>query len=75
MPFFVGDECDYAAFLRGTAKALFPIEAGLEAAGIADILPDWSQRTRAADVAAVVVAFSGFPVACSDIDPPGPPHE
>lgn len=36
----------YEGFLRGQANALFPIEAALEAAGIASILPDWTQRIR-----------------------------
>ena len=36
----------YEGFLRGQANALFPIEAALEAAGVASILPDWIQRIR-----------------------------
>lgn len=43
----IGKPRYYAAFLRGQAEALFPIEAALERNGIASILPDWPQRARA----------------------------
>lgn len=36
----------YAAFLSGMAGALLPLEARLEAAGVAARLPDWSARRR-----------------------------
>ena len=38
---------DYARFLHGHAAAILPMEAALEAAGIAAWLPDWPQRARA----------------------------
>lgn len=38
----------YAGFLRSQADALFPLETALAAGGIAEILPDWPQRARAA---------------------------
>jgi heme oxygenase len=41
-----GGELGYAAFLRGSAAATFPIEYALEAAGVASLLPDWKQRSR-----------------------------
>lgn len=41
---------DYAAFLRAQAAALVRLEAALERAGIAAILPDWAERRRAAQI-------------------------
>lgn len=36
----------YEGFLRSQAEALFPIEAALEACGIENLIPDWTQRVR-----------------------------
>jgi heme oxygenase len=36
----------YGAFLQAHARALLPLEAGLEAAGAEDLLPDWPERAR-----------------------------
>ncbi|WP_439816131.1 biliverdin-producing heme oxygenase [Zavarzinia sp. CC-PAN008] len=38
----------YGAFLATHAAALLPLEAALEQAGVADLLPDWPQRRRSA---------------------------
>lgn len=43
---------DYAAFLRVQAAALIGLETALERAGIAALLPDWTQRRRAAQLRA-----------------------
>ncbi|WP_018747252.1 biliverdin-producing heme oxygenase [Chitiniphilus shinanonensis] len=37
---------DYRAFLVAHARALWPLECGLEAAGVARLLPDWPERRR-----------------------------
>ena len=46
---------DYLLFLKAQAAAHLPIEAALDAAGVAALLPDWPQRRRgellAADLA------------------------
>jgi heme oxygenase len=42
----------YRRFLRAHARALAPVEQALEAGGIADLLPDWPQRSRRAALAA-----------------------
>jgi heme oxygenase len=39
-------EHEYIAFLQKTARALFPIEAALEAASVATIVSDWPARSR-----------------------------
>ncbi len=36
----------YEGFLRSQAEALFPIETALEAGGIENLIPDWTQRIR-----------------------------
>jgi heme oxygenase len=36
----------YEGFLRSQAEALFPIEVSLEAGGIENLIPDWTQRIR-----------------------------
>jgi heme oxygenase len=46
----------YRRFLRAHARALPPVEQGLEAAGIADLLPDWPDRSRRAALAADLAA-------------------
>lgn len=47
----------YARFLSMSAQALLPLEADLEAAGVADLLPDWSRRSRAAALRADLAIF------------------
>jgi len=39
---------DYRVFLAANAAAVAPLEAWAEAAGAADVLPDWPARRRAA---------------------------
>jgi heme oxygenase len=46
MRMLAGGEPGYAAFLRGSAAAVFPLENALEAARVASILPDWELRSR-----------------------------
>ena len=43
---------DYRVFLAANAAAVAPLEAWAEAAGAADVLPDWPARRRAAALAA-----------------------
>ncbi len=50
---------EYAAFLRGTAAALFPIEHALETAGVAAIIPDWNERSRRQTLARDLAEFGG----------------
>jgi heme oxygenase len=45
--FRLAEASGYRAFLRATASAHLPAEAGLEAAGAARVLEDWPQRRRA----------------------------
>lgn len=42
----------YGAFLNASYAALAPLELALEQAGVAEQLPDWSQRARRAALAA-----------------------
>jgi heme oxygenase len=44
--FDLGDRAGYSEFLLAQAGAFLPIEAALNLAGAADILPDWSDRMR-----------------------------
>jgi heme oxygenase len=66
--FDLGTTGDYARFLRAHARALLPLEAALEAAGIEDFLPDWPQRRRGAalraDLAALGEAVPQAPRLC-----------
>jgi len=57
----------YAAFLRGQAEALFPLEAALERDGIARILPDWPQRARTAALEDDLIAMD---VGCAPLAEP-----
>ncbi|MES2907374.1 MAG: biliverdin-producing heme oxygenase [Pseudomonadota bacterium] len=41
---------DYRSFLTASAAALIPLEHLLEASGVADIFPDWPQRSRRASL-------------------------
>lgn len=45
--FELGDSAGYAAFLRAQAMSFLPVEAALDRAGAADLLPDWPERRRA----------------------------
>jgi len=42
------DPAGYRAFLLAQAEAFLPVEAALEAGGIAELVPDWPGRRRAA---------------------------
>ena len=42
----------YRRFLQASAGALLPLEAALVEAGVADLFPDWPQRSRRAAIAA-----------------------
>lgn len=42
----------YRRFLCASAAALLPLEAALAEAGVADIFPDWTERSRAAVIEA-----------------------
>ncbi|MFT4120256.1 biliverdin-producing heme oxygenase [Bradyrhizobium sp.] len=42
----------YRRFLQASAAALLPLEAALVKAGVADIFPDWPERSRSAAIAA-----------------------
>ena len=44
--FNLGDVTHYRRFLQANAAALIAIEQLLENAGVAQLLPDWSQRSR-----------------------------
>ncbi|MDM9626011.1 biliverdin-producing heme oxygenase [Rhizobium sp. S152] len=50
--FDLGNSRDYTAFLRAHARILPAVEAALEQAGIADLLPDWADRRRTDQLAA-----------------------
>ncbi len=58
--FDLGNPRDYTAFLVAHARILPAIEAALEQAGIAELLPDWADRRRtdqlAADLAELGIA-------------------
>lgn len=55
----------YAAFLSSMAGALVPLEAAMEAAGVAKRLPDWPARRRSAallrDLAGLEVELAPIP--------------
>jgi heme oxygenase len=57
------DRGAYRAFLAALGRAVLPLEAGLEAGGVAAILPDWPERRRSAalahDLSALGVASLG----------------
>ncbi len=42
----LGDAADYRLFLTAQAKAFLPVEAALDAAGVAALFPDWPRRRR-----------------------------
>ncbi len=50
--FDLGDPADYREFLLAQASALLPLEAALTAAGVEDIVCDWSHRQRASRILA-----------------------
>ena len=47
---FDTDKNSYVAFLTAVARAVRPLEAALEAGGIARFLPDWPLRRRSAEL-------------------------
>jgi heme oxygenase len=51
----------YRRFLEISAAALLPLEAALEAAGVAAIFTDWPRRTRRAAIEADLARVGGFP--------------
>jgi heme oxygenase len=53
----------YGDFLRGQAAGILPVEAALDAAGIARILPDWPRRARTAALLADLAALGREPPA------------
>ncbi|WP_148716235.1 biliverdin-producing heme oxygenase [Chitinolyticbacter meiyuanensis] len=55
------DAARYARFLRRQAAALVPLEAALEAAGVAALLPDWPQRRRSAALQADLALLGELP--------------
>lgn len=50
--FDLGDPADYREFLLAQASALLPLETALTAAGIENIVCDWSHRQRASRILA-----------------------
>ena len=50
--FNLGDVTHYRRFLQANAATLIAIEQLLESAGVAELLPDWPQRTRRAAILA-----------------------
>jgi heme oxygenase len=64
-----GGEAGYVEFLRVMAAALIPLEQGLVAAGVCEVLPDWEERSRSdalgadlADLGVVAPPSPPFPV-------------
>jgi heme oxygenase len=55
----LGRLAGYRRFLEISAAALIPLEAALEAGGVAAIFPDWPQRTRRAAIAADLAWVGG----------------
>jgi heme oxygenase (biliverdin-IX-beta and delta-forming) len=49
----------YRRFLQVNAAALLPLEAMLEQAGVADLVDDWSQRSRARAITADLARLGG----------------
>lgn len=43
----LSEPADYGHFLTAQAAAFLPVERALDAAGAADLFPDWTQRRRA----------------------------
>ena len=52
----------YARFLAAQAAALLPLERALREAGIEDILPDWSERVRGAELTLDLFGLGAPPV-------------
>jgi heme oxygenase len=59
---FDGSIEGYAQFLSAMASAMVPLERALEAAGIEQVLPDWTQRRRAFLLLDDLAALGGDPV-------------
>lgn len=60
--FDLADPADYGRFLSAHARALSAVEPAIEAAGLAEALPDWPVRRRREAIAADLAAL-GLPVA------------
>lgn len=60
----------YASFVAVHAAILNPLEQAMEAAGVADLLPDWPSRTRRAAIAedARALDLDIAPVELPDLD-------
>jgi heme oxygenase len=59
---FNGEADGYARFLAAMASAMVPLERALEAAGIEEVLPDWTERRRASLLLDDLAALGGKPV-------------
>jgi heme oxygenase len=59
---FDGSVEGYAHFLSAMASALLPLERALEEAGVEQVLPDWTERRRAALLLDDLAALGGEPV-------------
>lgn len=57
---FGTDRDAYQAFLAALGRAVLPLEAGLEAGGIGELLPDWNDRRRSGALAHDISAL-GLP--------------
>ena len=62
----------YRRFLQANAAAVLALETALEAAGIADLVEDWPQRTRARAITADLARLNGAaipsPMAVTPLD-------
>ncbi len=56
----------YAGFLRSQAEALLPLESALEAAGIAETLPDWPLRARSNAITQDLILMNVTPTLLSE---------
>lgn len=55
----LGTAAGLRCFLEINAAALLPLEAALEAAGVADLLPDWHRHARSRSILADLAALGG----------------
>ena len=65
-PLFAAGEDGYRVFLRASARALLPIEAALQRAGVATPLEDWPDRARSQALIEDIAAFGEAPRVDSD---------
>jgi heme oxygenase len=59
----------YRRFLETTAAALMPLERALERDGVADIVSDWTQRSRRADLDRDLQCIDGVAEPLPDLEP------